>query len=95
MDADAKKAWDEKRAAKNKKIGERETTEKTTVDYAKMTLEAQTVYMGGLLKWKKAIYKICKDTPDSNECKFADALRAKNEKKKAADGYYKKTAEDR
>jgi len=47
------------------------------------------------LAHKKYIYKQCNAEPESAECKFGKKLRAKNEAKRIADGYYKMSKEDR
>lgn len=77
LDAEAKKVWDEKKKASDLKKVARDDLEKTANGFAKMTPEQQTIYMGGLLEWKKVVYKACNADPTSDECKQANALRAK------------------
>lgn len=60
-----------------------------------MTIEQQTVYLGGALKWKKDKYKVCNDAPKGDACVYADKLRTMREKKRNTDKYYAKTKEER
>lgn len=95
MDKDAQAKWLEAQKAAEAIIEKRDVAEKLAAGFETMTVEAKTVYLANLLKWKEQVYKDCKAAPDSADCKHAIALRAKAIAKRATDKYWAKSLEDR
>jgi len=61
------------------------------IGYDKLKIEEKTVYLAGLLSWRKEIYKLCKANKEDPSCVNADSLRKKQEEKRVKDGYYSKS----
>jgi len=89
--------WLEARKAVDAKREERDAAEKKTVGFDTLTLEAKTVYLANLLKWKEDVYKACQKEPKGKDadCVHANDLRVKAITKRAGDKYWAKSKEDR
>lgn len=95
---DAQKAtWDTERA---KLVKERETFDaklRTDAGYETDACDddCKAIFDAEFLEWKKDVFETCKATPDSIECRDANAIKTDTESRRNTAGWYSKDVDAR